>query len=306
MKLYLNELAPWERKNEYYRHIQLGRDINSQTQLLQQAIKKQTNANLTAASAVIASQERIANGIQDVKVSIEEGMDGLAKVFEWGIADVVWQLEKNREILTNILVVLMSPLDTHAKERRKRAEKAYENGWIDDAEDEFLESEKLNKYDFSIHISLGNIYLFHKINKERALEYFDKAIKYAKPESPYYTSYSLLHKALIKRDLSKYKEAYEHAIEAMHLCPSFIESYYQASVYAVALRKTNEAIELLKKIIETDYGFCLRIDNDQDFSAIRPEIEELFKSYKRKEVLIAESKINEITDKLKQMVLLPF
>ena len=42
------------------------------------------------------------------------------------------------------------PLDIQAKERKKRAEEAFANRWIDDAEEEFLESEKLNKFDFSI------------------------------------------------------------------------------------------------------------------------------------------------------------
>lgn len=34
MKLYINELAPWERKKEYYNNIQLGRDLNSQTEAI--------------------------------------------------------------------------------------------------------------------------------------------------------------------------------------------------------------------------------------------------------------------------------
>jgi len=301
MKLYLNELAPWERKKEYFQHIQLGKDLNSQAHALRQAIDNQSRANLASASAIIASQERISEGIQDLNVKIEEGLNGLANVFEWGIAEVVWQLEQNREVLTNILAVLMAPLDTHAKERRKRAEKAFENGWIDDADEEFLESEKLNKYDFAIHISLGVIYLFHKIDKTKALDYFDKAIKYARPESQYHTSYALLHKALIKRDMGKMDDAYEHSIEAIQLCPSFNEAYYQAAVYATATNRKNKAIEYLKKLIDTDYSYCLKIDNDEDFDAIKEEINELFAEYKNKELLHAKSLEKSLTSKLRQI-----
>ncbi len=49
----------------------------------------------------------------------------------------------------------MALLNTQAKERRKRAEEAFANGWIDDADEDFLESEKLNKFNLSIHINLG-------------------------------------------------------------------------------------------------------------------------------------------------------
>ena len=65
MKLYLNKLAPWERKKEYFYHIQLGKDVNSQANTLRQAIDNQTRVNLASASAVIVSQERISEGIRD-------------------------------------------------------------------------------------------------------------------------------------------------------------------------------------------------------------------------------------------------
>ena len=70
MKLYLNKLAPWERKKEYFYHIQLGKDVNSQANTLRQAIDNQTRVNLASASAVIVSQEKISEGIQDLGLVI--------------------------------------------------------------------------------------------------------------------------------------------------------------------------------------------------------------------------------------------
>lgn len=189
MMLYSNELAPWEKKNNYFQHVQLGKDIKSQTVILQDAINNQTRAQLANSSAIIASADRIEKDLDELSFGIdriEQGIESLQATFEWGISEVVWQIEQNREVLQNILKVLMNPLDTQAKERRKRAEEAYSYGWIDDAEEEFLASEKLNKFDFAIHISLGMIYLFHKVDKNKALECFEKAIKYAKPKSAYY------------------------------------------------------------------------------------------------------------------------
>jgi hypothetical protein len=122
MKLYLNELAPWERKNEYFHHIQMGKDLKYQTSVLHDAINNQTQARLATATAIVSSQERIAEGIDGLSIGIdriEQGIEGLQATFEWGISQVVWQLEQNRSVLKNILEVLLAPLDTQAKERKK-------------------------------------------------------------------------------------------------------------------------------------------------------------------------------------------
>ena len=155
MPLYLNELAPWERKNEYYHTIQLGKDVKEQTHAINRQTKAMIASQMASTNAVIASQERISEGIDSLAYGVErveQGIYELKSAFEWGISEVVWQIEQNREVLKSILEVLMAPLDTQAKERRKRGEEAFTNGWIDDAEEEFLESEKLNRFDFSIHI----------------------------------------------------------------------------------------------------------------------------------------------------------
>jgi len=141
--LYLNELAPWERKNEYYHTIQLGKDIKKQTNIINNQTKAMIASQIASTNAIISSQERISEGIDVVACGIdrvEQGIYELKATFEWGISEVVWQIEQNRAVLKDILEVLMAPLDTQAKERRKRAEEAYANGWVEDAEEEFLES----------------------------------------------------------------------------------------------------------------------------------------------------------------------
>jgi len=279
MNLYLNELAPWERKNEYYRHIELGRDAREQTAVIKGQTEALIATQLASTNAIIASQERVAEGIDKVAYGVErveQGIYELKAAFEWGISEVVWQIEQNRKVLRSILEVLMAPLDTQAKERRKRAENAYSNGWIDDAEEELLESEELNKYDFTIHISLGMIYLFHKINKKKALEYFEKAIKYAKPESKYYTSYALLYKALIKLDFGLIEEAEQCTAEAIEFAPDFAEALYQNAQYNSQLENIAQSLKSLEKAIKLDKNYCIKADNDNMFDPIRAEVNKLF------------------------------
>lgn len=279
MSSYSNELAPWERKNAYYSVIQLGKDVKTQTKTLNKQTQALIATQIASTSEIISSQERISEGIDNVAYGVEkveEGIYGLKAAFEWGISEVVWQIEQNRHVLQGILAVLMAPLDTQAKELRRRAEDAYTNGWFEDALEDFLESEKKNKYDFIVHISIGMIYLFQKINKENALEYFDKAVKYAKPKSPYHASYALLYKALIKRDFGLIEEAERCTNEAVELCPDFAEALYQNAQYNALLNKPAKAIPLLRKAIEMDVNYCAKIDNENDFDEIRPYIDKLY------------------------------
>jgi tetratricopeptide (TPR) repeat protein len=279
MELYLNELAPWERKKEYLHHIQLGKDVKSQTVILQDAMNKQMNVQLASASAIIESQGRITEGLGELSIGIdrvEQGLEGLQATFEWGVSEVVWQIEQNREELKSILEVLMAPLDTQAKERRKRAENAYSNGWMDDAEEEFLEAEKLNRYDFAIHISLGMIYLFHKIDKSKSIVYFEKAFKYALPESKYYASYALLYKALIQRDIGEIKKARESAHTAVKISPDLVEAQYHLAQYNALLNNSLDAISILKKIINQDVLYYIKAKNDNCFELIKDKLDKMF------------------------------
>jgi len=170
----------------------------------------------------------------------------------------------------------MAPLDTQAKELRRRAEDAYANGWFEDALEDFLESEKKNKYDFLVHISIGMIYLFQKIDKEKAIEYFEKATKYAKPKSPYHASFALLYKALIKRDLGHIEEAEKCTDEAVRLCPDFAEALYHNALYNALLNKPAKAIPLLKEAIVIDINYCEKIHNEKAFNKIRSQVNAMF------------------------------
>jgi tetratricopeptide (TPR) repeat protein len=300
MASYITDLAPWERRNQYYNIVQLGKNVKEQANTINTQTKAMIASQLTSANAIIASQERIVEGIDAVALGVnrvEQGIYELKSTFEWGISEVVWQIEQNRAVLKNILEVLMAPLDTQAKERRKRAEEAYTNGWIEDAEEEFLESEKLNKFDFSIHISLGIIYLFHKIDKQKSLSYFEKAIKYSKPKSSFHTSYALLHKALIHFDMGNTEEAEKASVEAINLSPNFTEALYQNAQYNAQLLNNNKSIAHLEKAIRADKLYCLKANKDKLFDPIRNSVNSLFERLRDEEKKKADNSFKKLSEK---------
>lgn len=251
---------------------------NDVANFLSTQTEKIIESQVEAADAIIVSQARIADKIDIATREITEGFQELQATFDWGFTELIWQIEQEREVLKDILKVLQAPLHTQAKELKKRAEYAYRNGWIDDALKDFLESEKKNRYDFTIHQNLGNIYLFINKNPEKALEYYEKAVKYATPKSSYYTSVSLLHKGLVKYFQKDFQEAYKSTFKAIELSPDFYEAHYQHAQYCANLRKYDEAIKHLKKaIVEGDKSYCLKANSEKDFDVMKEQMKSLFK-----------------------------
>jgi len=258
-------------------------DTTGITGFISAQIDRVMKAQIETADDIIVSQERIRSEIDRAALGIDrvaEGLDSLAATFEWGFSELVWQLEEQREILRDILRVLQAPLDTQAKELKKRAEYAYRNGWFDDALKDFIESEEKNRYDFTIHQNLGNIYLFEKKNPEKALEYYEKAAKYATPKSPYHTSIALLHIGLIRYLQGNFQKAYGATLNVLELSPDLYEAHYQHAQYCANLGKYSEAVEHLKIAIAGDRYYCVKADSEKDFDVMKGQLISLFKELK--------------------------
>jgi predicted HTH domain antitoxin len=247
---------------------------------MSQEFNKIIEASYKTANQIVVSQEYLANqmnkSIENVKEAITEGFASVQATFEWGLAEIVWTLEQQKDILLDILEVLQNPLDTQAKELKRRGEEAFRYGWFDDAERDFLESEKKNPYDFTIHWYLGYIYLFHKTNPILALRYFKNAVKYSSPKSTYYAANALRHVALVYYFQKELEQAYITTQQAIHLHPTLYESYYQHAQYCSCLGKYDEAIECLKTAVtKGNRLYLLKVDAEKDFDIMRGKIETL-------------------------------
>lgn len=286
MVSYINELAPWEKRKGYYQNIQLGKDANEQKEALKTQTLVMLESQIASASTAIVERGITTDSVNSIAYTtkdIAQGMLGLKAAFEWGISDVVWQLELNRDSLKSILENLYKGTDKDTKEYMKNAQKAYVKGNVDSALEHFLKLIKRNKNDFTAHISLGIIYLMKKMDKEKALAYFDNAINYARKHSIYYTSYALLYKALVKRDLGNIEEAVHLSEEARKLSTDLIEASYQNALYHALLNNPDKSIPLLKKAIKGDIIYCLKIANEKDFDGIRSQITEMFDEIRKEE-----------------------
>ena len=280
MKRYNDDLAPHEINKGFYRNIELGKDVVLQKIEISNQIRGMivscvglSSTSNTNKAAINASINLLAYDNRNVS----SGIYGLKASFEWNISEVVWQLEQNIQEFKDMLEILYASQEPSYAGMRRMAQEDYENGRIPDAIRNFLKLSQCFKDDFSVFLSLGLISLFHEEDKEKALEYFDESLEIAKSQSDFYTSYVLLHKALVLRNLNRLEEAEEFSKQAVDLSPDLTEALYQNAQYSALLKKTDTAISLLKKIIRVDILYCLKIANERDFDGIRSHTTKIFK-----------------------------
>lgn len=262
-----------------------------------QKIRKTVKEQLEQTDKVIASNEAIAELVSRTNSTLEAGFSGLAYGMQElcysiddGFREASYKLDLQNETLKRIEALLEGPLDTQAKELRKRGKVAYDNDWFDEAETDLLEAERKNYQDFiALHI-LGNIYCFHKKNNQKALEYYEKAAKYAAPRSKADACKALLCAANVYKELGNSEDAYKStklAIETLsgvrfekrnvaeNLCT---QVFYNHAAYAAMTSRVDESIKYLRnvEVIWNKDATCLiAADNDERFSNVKQEKENL-------------------------------
>lgn len=254
-----------------------------------QRARKAVETQVKQTDKVIASNEAIAELVSGLDNTFSEmhgtltsgfsmlgaGLQELYFAVDDGFRELSYKLDLQNETLQAIKKILERPLDTQAKELRKRAEFAYLNGWIDEAEVDLLESEKKNYQDFiALHI-LGNIYYRHKKNHEKALEYYQKAAKYAAPQSKKDTCKALLCAAKVYKEIDKVEDAYKSTRLAMDMLHDDTHNLYNHAAYAAMTRHADESINCLRQAVLIDSTFLITADSDERFSNVAQEKEKL-------------------------------
>jgi tetratricopeptide (TPR) repeat protein len=212
-----------------------GRRANER---LARAFESQAAPRATDLSPVIASQDRLNSGVNalsNLMGQVDETLGAILTTVDQGFADMAYQQRLANSSLHKILEVLQAPLDTRAKELRRRAEEAYGNGWIEDATRDFTESEELNRYDFTVHHALGTIAFFHGSDLGEADRQFKLAAQYSRPKSAVDCTYALLAQSSVAEKLGNTDEALKLAREAVEVADGAVaEAYYARGRFTLA------------------------------------------------------------------------
>src|SRR5262245_23573429 len=213
---------------------------------------------------------RVALGIE----KLAGGLDSLKADFNLLLGDLVWRLEMQQESLTSILEeIRLAEFEREARAYRTRAERAYLNGWYEEALADFLEAEKRNYPDYTVHRSIAQIHLYHIVNLPKALEYFLKAAKYARPSDLAGAAESHYFAGVVCVIERRFELALEHLRQATQLNPELAEAHYQQSCVASLLGDGEQAVASLAQAIESDARYYERAKNDEAFDPIRPQVQ---------------------------------
>jgi WD40 repeat protein len=218
----------------------------------------------------------------DLELGIEKLIGGIGQLnadFNLLMGDLVWKFEMSQETLNNILQeIRLAEFEREARAYRSRAERAYINGWYEEALGDFLEAEKRNYPDYSVHRSIATIYLYRLIDLPRALDYFLKAAKYARPSDPRQSAEAQYFAGMVCVIQQRLDAALVHLQDAVKLDPKLFEAYYQQACLAVRLGKTESAIACLESAIKGDARYFERARGDRSFDLVRPQVQLLLDS----------------------------
>jgi tetratricopeptide (TPR) repeat protein len=204
------------------------------------------------------------------------GIDRLNADFNFLLGDVIWKIEMHEDALSNILhEIRLAEFEREARAYRSRAEKAYLNGWYDEALADFLEAEKRNYPDFAVLRSIANICLYHLIHLAKSLEYFRRAAKYSRPNDARQSAEAHYFAGVVCAIQKQFKEGIEHLDEAIALNPGLFDAHYQKACLAAILNKSGEAVENLELAIRGDPRYYERAKGDEVFASIRPRVQAL-------------------------------
>ena len=256
------------------------------------------NSRLERTDPIVASREALADFIHIIN-KIHE----VDEISSSGIRDLVWVATGSREVI-DILELrnskklkemeksLERSLSAHGKEIKRRAEFAYLNGWIDEAESDLLKVAEENYEDFIVHLLLGNIYRYHRNDFNKAIEYYRKAVKYAAPRSKEYAADALLRIAECYYQLGRTMDAYESVSIALKMLPEDPHVLYHYARYSAL--KGHEFIDFLEKCITKDPVYLIVADIDEMFSGIREEVRKLAENLRDKRKADIDSMLQEI------------
>jgi WD40 repeat protein len=204
------------------------------------------------------------------------GLDQLNADFNLLLGDLIWKMEMHEETLSNLLLeIRLAEFEREARAYRSRAEKAYLNGWYQEALTDFLEAEKRNYPDFGVLRSIANICLYHLINLANSLEYFRKAAKYSRPNDARQSAEAHYFAGVVCAIQQQFEEGLDHLSEAIALNPDLFEAHYQRACLAAILDESVAAIESLEIAIKGDPRYYERAKTDEAFDAVRPQVQAL-------------------------------
>lgn len=187
-----------------------------------------TSVYRNAAKEISSSFDRMSNHISHSFNEFTSAIDELAEIYEYNHAEMMWQMERQLEVLTGIHDMVKNPRATEANELLMMGIESLKRDMIPECINLLQDAVKLNPLDYRIYLTMGHAYL--RIDDlQNALNRFEYALKNARTN--YYRSYSLLLISRVYFCLGDIKKTIECAKSAAEISPDYPEAHYQYATY---------------------------------------------------------------------------
>ncbi|MEM7656890.1 MAG: hypothetical protein AAF399_12230 [Bacteroidota bacterium] len=233
-------------------------------------------------SALLATGDKLSQGIRGLNASLDMGMMNILSQFELQRGEIQEGFDKLTGLLEN-------SRKTEAEERYRDGKQDYERylqlpdepQFLTDAYDYLQESVRIYRGNPFCHLYLGHIYQepAQYFDLDKSLEHYQLCATYAKGiPNKSLAALGYFMAAWIAFAKGELETAIQHGEAAKEYDPDGIpENYYNlAKFYAVRANPTSALYHLETVIRQYDPRYSLKADSDEDFTPIRPELDAFF------------------------------
>lgn len=208
---------------------------------------------------------------------ISEGIETLRAAFHHKIDDVLWKLEWQGKLLTDILSGVLEPFKTQAGALYRRAERSYRRGLYEEALQDLLAASRIDYESVFVFATLANIFYFDRHDLQSALKYFREAADNALNvhHDLEAAAKCKIGAARILSDMGNVTEAVTECRAAVAFAPAFSQVHYDLAKYSAMLGEGKAAAESLALAVLGDPHFY-RLASDERALKDLPEIREIF------------------------------
>ncbi|HKV41269.1 MAG TPA: hypothetical protein VJX67_18835 [Blastocatellia bacterium] len=221
-------------------------------------------------------EEKSATSVDFPFDKLAGGVEALNADFNLLIGDLIWKLQMRQAHLNNVLAEVRLPeFEREARAFRTRAERAYLNGWYEEALPDFMEAAKRNYPDFAVHRSIASILLYYLMDVPGALEYFRKSARYARASDAHQAAEAHYFAAMICIMERRLPEGLSHLDQALSLNPRLLDAYYHRAALAAMAGDFAAAMTDLEPAVKGDPRYFDRAGREPVFDGIHQELEAL-------------------------------
>ncbi len=268
------------------------------------------NPELTDMEELVTYEaDMLSEGMLSLKAQYNIAMGGVLVIFEMARGSF-------RAGLNTVFEKMQGLMKSDAENRFREAMKFYRDACrTAEQQDQF--SESLRLFSKSIedyrenafaYLHMGHILHYHRKQRDfkRAMEYYSLCFTAAElfEEQMQVAAQGYFYSGWVSSAVyGDIQSGIDLTIKAIEMEPRMSEAYYNLAKFYAAFGDEDEASAQLREAIETfDRRYCLKVEKDSDFSAIRDEIRRLFYEIAENDIAECERLFQENTSRLSDVL----